>query len=113
MILLGSNDANKEVNPFFKDNKPIKQLLNGNVNVKYNIKIPQINYDKSIDLGVFDNEEYGYLYEGGYFYHQFTVNINSPSSPRAKAYVSAVIDGERKVLDNVRFGMQISEWACK
>jgi hypothetical protein len=102
--LAKENDASiQDTNGFF----------DGRVTVRYSIDIPNTGLSKDVNLGVFDPDKYGSLYEGGYAFHRFTVEVNDAETYRSTAYIEAVLEGDEEILAQSKFGVTISEWSCK
>ena len=89
------------------------KYFNEKVKVSYEISIPDIDFSEKVDLGVFDEKNYGGLYEGSYAFHQFTINVENPPSYRAHVFLNATLEGNENILEESKFGVGFSEWGCK
>ena len=89
------------------------EFFDGNVSVRYSIEIPNTGLSREVNLGVFDPEKYGNLYEGVFAFHQFTVEVDGGEAYRSKVHIAAVFEGDEEVLEQSKLGVTISEWGCK
>lgn len=95
------------------DDRKNLDAYEGKVSLKYVVEIPSINYSNEVDLGAFDPNDYGFMFEGGYSFHQFTINVDNVPSYRAHVKTTLYVNGTSSFLESGEFGIHFSEWACK
>ena len=96
-----------------KDSKASIDKYQGKISLKYQVEIPDMELVEEIDLGEFRQKDYGFLYEGGFSSHQFTLNVDNISSYRANVKTTLTVHGEKELLESGEFGIHFSEWQCK